>query len=322
MGAFRASAIEKIRAQVGKGRVLCGLSGGVDSSVAAVLIHEAIGDQLVCVFVDTGLMRAGEADEGRHALPRPFQLSAGPRESRGLVPRQARGCERPGAQAQDHRRGVHRCIRGRGEEGRRARTSSPKGRFIPMSSRASPIPAARASPSSRTTMSAACRERMRMGLVEPLRELFKDEGAPRSAASSGCPSTLSGAIRFRGPGLAIRIPGEIHAREARTSCARPTRSIWKKIRAAGLYDRHLAGVCGVLFAGAHGRRHGRFSHLRSCLRAESRHLERRHDGGLLSVPARFPRRVATRIINEVQGINRVVYGRHLQAPGTIGVGVN
>ena len=63
MHAFRAAAVEKIREQVGKGRVICGLSGGVDSSVAAVLIHEAIGDQLTCIFVDTGLMRAGEADE-------------------------------------------------------------------------------------------------------------------------------------------------------------------------------------------------------------------------------------------------------------------
>src|SRR6201985_31576 len=63
MRAFRENEIAKIRAQVGKGRVICGLSGGVDSSVAAVLIHEAIGDQLTCIFVDTGLMRAGEADE-------------------------------------------------------------------------------------------------------------------------------------------------------------------------------------------------------------------------------------------------------------------
>ena len=78
MHAFRAAAVEKIRDQVGKGRVICGLSGGVDSSVAAVLIHEAIGDQLTCIFVDTGLMRAGEARRSGLAVPRPLQYSADP----------------------------------------------------------------------------------------------------------------------------------------------------------------------------------------------------------------------------------------------------
>ena len=79
MAAFRDEAIARIRAQVGEGRVICGLSGGVDSSVAAVLIHEAIGDQLTCVFVDTGLLRLNEADEVVDPVPRPLQHPADPR---------------------------------------------------------------------------------------------------------------------------------------------------------------------------------------------------------------------------------------------------
>ncbi len=121
MAAFRAEAREAIRAQVGKGRVICGLSGGVDSSVAAVLIHEAIGDQLTCVFVDHGLMRGGEGDEVVAAVPRPFQYPARPRPGAGDLPRRARRRLRPGDQAQDDRPPVHRNLRGGSQEDRRRR---------------------------------------------------------------------------------------------------------------------------------------------------------------------------------------------------------
>ena len=119
MHAFRAAAVEKIRKQVGKGKVICGLSGGVDSSVAAVLIHEAIGDQLTCIFVDTGLMRAGEADEVVSPVPRPLQYPADPCRSRRPVPGPAGGRQRSRTEAQDHRRRLHRCVRQGKPQGRR-----------------------------------------------------------------------------------------------------------------------------------------------------------------------------------------------------------
>ena len=115
-------------AQVGKARVICGLSGGVDSAVAAVLIHEAIGDQLTCVFVDHGLLRQGEAEEVVEPLPRPLQHPARPcRRGRG-IPRRARGLDRSGGQAQDHRQALHRRLRG---ARRAASRSTARGRRVP-----------------------------------------------------------------------------------------------------------------------------------------------------------------------------------------------
>ena len=100
--------------QVGTGRVICGLSGGVDSSVAAVLIHEAIGDQLTCIFVDHGLLRQGEAEEVVRDVPRPVQHPPGASRRVGAVPRRARRRHRSGSEAQDDRPAVHRRVRGGG----------------------------------------------------------------------------------------------------------------------------------------------------------------------------------------------------------------
>ena len=131
MRAFKDEAIEKIRAQVGKGRVICGLSGGVDSAVAAVLIHEAIGEQLTCVFVDHGLLRLGEGAEGRARCSATATTSRWCTcEAEKLFLDALEGVDRPGGEAQDHRQAVHRRVRGGGEEDRRRRNFWRRARSI------------------------------------------------------------------------------------------------------------------------------------------------------------------------------------------------
>ena len=131
MRAFKDEAIEKIRAQVGKGRVICGLSGGVDSAVAAVLIHEAIGEQLTCVFVDHGLLRLAEAQKVVALFRDSYNIPLVHVDAERHLPQGARRRRRPRGKAQDHRQIVHRRVRSGGEEDRRRANSSRRARSIP-----------------------------------------------------------------------------------------------------------------------------------------------------------------------------------------------
>ena len=149
-------AVARIRRQVGEGQVILGLSGGVDSSVAAALIHRAIGDQLTCVFVDNGLLRLAEGDQvmatfARNMGVKVIRVNA---EERFLAA--LRGVEDPGAQAQDHRQPVHRDFRGGGGEARRMPAGWPRGRSIPTSSNRPGRKPARRTTSRAITMSADC----------------------------------------------------------------------------------------------------------------------------------------------------------------------
>ena len=134
MAQFKDEAIERIRAEVGRGKVICGLSGGVDSAVAAVLIHEAIGDQLTCIFVDHGLMRQNEAEEVVSLFRGHYNIPLVHVDASEAFLSALEGVSRPGGEAQDDRPALRRDVRGGGDEdrgGRRAATSSRRARSIP-----------------------------------------------------------------------------------------------------------------------------------------------------------------------------------------------
>ena len=232
MAAFRREAREAIRAQVGKGRVICGLSGGVDSSVAAVLIHEAIGDQLTCVFVDHGLMRAGRGRGGGAAVPRPLQHPAGPcagaaklSSARSPASRTPRPSARPSAACSSRR--SRRKPSSIAADGRGPVEFLAQGTLYP-----DVIESVSFTGGPSVTIKShhnvgGLPERMNMRLVEPLRELFKDE--VRELGKRAGPA----AVLRRPPSVPRPRPRHPHPRRdhgARSStfCARPMRSIWRR----------------------------------------------------------------------------------------------
>jgi GMP synthase (glutamine-hydrolysing) len=313
MGAFRAAAIAKIRDRVGKGRVLCGLSGGVDSAVAAVLIHEAIGDQLICVFVDTGLMREGEADEVVTLFRDHHNIGLVHSRAQDLFLGKLAGIVDPEAK---------RKIIGAAfidvfeEEASRAGGADflAQGTLYP-----DVIESVSFSGGPSVTIKShhnvgGLPERMRMGLVEPLRELFKDE-VRALGRELGLPERFVGRHPFPGPGLAIRVPGEV-TREKLALLRKVDAIYLDEIRSAGLYDaiwQAFAVLLPVKTVGVMGdeRTYDHVCALRAVTSVDGMTAD------YYPFPHEFFGRVATRIINEVKGINRVVYDVTSKPPGTI-----
>ncbi len=258
MAAFREQEIAKIRRQVGKGRVICGLSGGVDSAVAAVLIHEAIGEQLHCIFVDHGLLRAGRGRGGGAALPRPLQHPAGPSRRQRSVPGQARRRHRPRAEAQDHRRRSSSTSSRRRPSDLGGADFLAQGTLYP-----DVIESVSFSGGPSVTIKShhnvgGLPARMRLKLVEPLRELFKDE-VRALGRELGLPEKMVKRHPFPGPGLAIRIPGEI-TREKLAVLRKADAIYLEEIERAGLYDAIWQAFAVLLPVQDRGR-DGRRAHL-------------------------------------------------------------
>ena len=233
MAGFRAAEIERIRAQVGRGRVICGLSGGVDSSVAAVLIHEAIGDQLTCIFVDHGLLRQGEAEEVERTFRERFNISLVHRDASDAFLAALDGVTDPEAK----RKTIGRLFVEVFEE------EAKKLGGADFLAQGTLYPAVIESVSFTGGPSVTIKshhnvgglpERMRMQLVEPLRELFKDE-VRALGRELGIPESIVGRHPFPGPGLAIRIPGAI-TRDKLDLLRRADAIYLEEIRNAGLYD--------------------------------------------------------------------------------------
>ncbi|HJN03581.1 MAG TPA: glutamine-hydrolyzing GMP synthase, partial [Alphaproteobacteria bacterium] len=207
MAAFRAEAERRIREQVGGGKVICGLSGGVDSSVAAVLLHEAIGDQLICVFIDTGLLRAGEADDVVKVFRDHYNIPLVHREAGDVFLGALDGITDP----EEKRKIIGGAFINLFEE---EATNAGGAEFLAQGTLYPDVieSVSFAGGPSVTIKShhnvGGLPERMSMKLVEPLRELFKDE-VRALGLELGLPARLVGRHPFPGPGLAIRVPGVV-----------------------------------------------------------------------------------------------------------------
>ena len=313
MAGFKDSQIARIREQVGSGRVICGLSGGVDSSVAAVLIHEAIGDQLTCIFVDHGLLRAGEAEQVDKTFRDRFNIKLVHRDASDLFLGALAGVTDPEVK----RKTIGRLfIEVFDEEAAKIGGADflAQGTLYP-----DVIESISYSGGPSVTIKShhnvgGLPETMRMKLVEPLRELFKDE-VRRLGAELGVPEHITGRHPFPGPGLAIRIPGEV-TRERVQILQKADAIYLEEIRNAGLYDaiwQAFAVLLPVRTVGVMGD--GRSYDNACALRAVTS-----TDGMTADVypfDMAFLSRVSNRIVNEVRGINRVTYDITSKPPGTI-----
>jgi GMP synthase (glutamine-hydrolysing) len=313
MAAFREQAIAAVREQVGAERVICGLSGGVDSSVVAVLLHEAIGDQLTCIFVDHGLLRLGEAEQVVELFRNHYNIPLVHRDAADLFLGRLAGVDDPEAkrkiigglfidvfEQEAHKIGGARFLA--------------QGTLYPdVIESVSAYGGPSATIKSHHNVG-GLPERMDMALVEPVRELFKDE-VRALGRELGLPEDFIRRHPFPGPGLAIRVPGAVG--RAQLDVLRRADAIFlEEIRAAGLYDdiwQAFAVLLPVRTVGVMGdeRTYDHVCALRAVTSTDGMTAD------WFTFDHDFLARVANRIVNEVRGINRVVYDVTSKPPGTI-----
>ncbi len=312
MRSFIDEAVERIREQVGGERVICGLSGGVDSSVAATLIHRAVGDRLACIFVDNGLLRKREGEEIVHTFGRRLEMNLRAVDAR----REFLGALAGVAEPEEKRRRIGETfIRVFEREARRLG----RVRFLAQGTLYPDIIESVSFKGPSATIKThhnvgGLPERMDLELVEPLRELFKDE-VRAAGGELGLPREVLWRHPFPGPGLAVRVLGEVT--EERLAILREADAIFIEVlRARGWYEevwQAFAVLLPVRTVGVMGD--ARTYENALALRAVT------SQDGMTADWARLPHELlaeaANRIINEVRGVNRVVYDVSSKPPATI-----
>lgn len=313
MAGFRDTEVHRIRRQVGTGQVICGLSGGVDSAVAAMLVHEAVGEQLTCIFVDHGLLRLGEAEEVVRTFRDRFNIRLVHRDASSVFLAALEGVTDP----ETKRRTIGRLFIDVFEEEASKIGGADflaQGTLYPdVIESVSVLGGPSVTIKSHHNVG-GLPERMRMKLVEPLRELFKDE-VRELGRTLGLPDTIVGRHPFPGPGLAIRIPGAI-TREQLDILRRTDAIFLEEIRNAGLYDaiwQAFAVLLPVRTVGVMGddRTYEQACALRAVTSTDGMTAD------VYPFDIGFLTRIANRIVNEVRGINRVIYDITSKPPGTI-----